>query len=83
MEIWGKDLPTWLIVLLALAIPGAGHVLLGKAPRGLIFIFWMFAFGYITYHLAGVNASPLGKISGGVAIWVLSVLEASRLAVKR
>lgn len=72
--------PVWLAVLAAMAVPGSGHVLLGRSRRGLMFILWIFAFGYITFHLAGPGISLLGRWSGGIAVWVLSVLEVYRIA---
>ena len=73
----------WLPVAAALIIPGAGHVLLGKSTRGLLMLCWMVIFGYLTFHLSSPHVSFLGRISGGVAIWVLSVLEVYRLSHPR
>ena len=73
----------WLPVAAAVAIPGSGHVLLGRPARGLVFLFWMVIFGYITFHLTTETTSLLGRLSGGIGVWVISVLEAYRLARKR
>ena len=68
-----------LIIISAFLIPGSGHVLLGRPMRGLVFLFWMVIAGFITYHLTGENISFIGRISGGIAIWVISILEAAKL----
>jgi hypothetical protein len=68
------------VVAAAAIVPSAGHVILGKAPRGLMLAFWMIALGFITYKLAGPEISFWGRYSGGFAVWVLSVLDAAHLA---
>ncbi len=78
-----NKIPTWMIVIAAIVIPGSGHVILGKPMRGLLLLFWMFVFGYITFQLSGENISFIGRYSGGIAIWVLTILEAYRFAKKR
>jgi len=67
-------------IFLAAAIPGAGHVILGRPMRGLIFVFWMVIFGYITYHLTNETVSLIGRISGGLAVWIISILEVSKIS---
>ena len=71
-----------LIVAAAVVVPGSGHVLLGRPWRGLIFLFWMIIFGVITFHLTTVAISPVGRLSGGLAVWALSIVEAYRLACR-
>jgi TM2 domain-containing membrane protein YozV len=65
-------------ILCALVVPGSGHILLGRPMRGLVFLFWMIIFGWISFHLTSESISTVGRISGGIAIWALSVLEVSR-----
>jgi hypothetical protein len=69
-------------IICAIIIPGSGHVLLGKPLRGLLMVLWMFFFGYITFHLTRTNISIIGRFSGGIAIWLLSILEVSKLLSK-
>lgn len=73
----------WMPVAAALLVPGSGHVLLGRPVRGLVFCCWMILFGIITWRLAPEHASRLGRLSGGVAVWVISVVEVARLAARR
>ena len=63
------------IIIAAMIIPGLGHVIIGKTKRGLIYLFWVILFGLITLQFAAKNASFIGRNAGGIAIWVLSILE--------
>lgn len=68
-------LPRWVIILSAIIIPGSGYVLTGRPYRALIFLFFMCFLGFITFHLSGPHISPIGRFSGGLAVWALSVIE--------
>lgn len=72
----------WLPLLAAFLIPGAGHVLLGKSQRGMILLFWIAVFGFLTSQLAGEDVSFIGRYAGGFAVWVISILEVYRI-IKR
>ena len=65
----------WFPVLAAFLIPGSGYVLLSRPMRGLVMIFWMCIFAYITFQLSSANISIFGRFSGGIAVWVISILE--------
>lgn len=78
-----KEINIWLIVVASIIVPGSGHVLLGKPVRGLLLLFWMFVFGYITFQLTTIEISFIGRLSGGFAVWTISVLEVYRLVRKR
>ncbi len=75
LEMPGLKLPRWLIILAALIIPGSGYVLTGRPYRALTLLFFMGFFAVITFHLTGENISPIGRLSGGFAVWALSVME--------
>jgi len=70
------------VVLLSMVMPCSGYVLLGKSVRGLMMLMWMFMFGYITYKLTSVNISLIGRLSGGLGVWTISVVEAYKMAQK-
>ncbi len=74
--------PRWLLMVAALLIPGSGHVLLGRPMRGLLLLFWMCILAFVTFRLSNETISIVGRFSGGIAVWVLSVLEVSRLRKK-
>ena len=65
----------WAPVVAAFLVPGSGYVLLSRPMRGLVMIFWMCIFGYITFQLSSSNISAIGRYSGGIAVWVISILE--------
>lgn len=68
-----------LILLLAMLIPGSGHVILGQPKRGLILLFWMVLLGFLTSRFAGPEVSIVGQYAGGLAVWILSVMDVHRL----
>lgn len=75
--------PRYLIFISAVVIPGSGFVWLGKPVRGLMYLVWMLFFGFLTYRATGPNISIIGRLAGGIAIWVLSLLEMQRLLQRR
>jgi hypothetical protein len=74
------SLNPYLVLLVAILLPGFGHVLNGQARRGLIMQLFMIALGFITWQLAPAEASFIGKISGGLFVYALSIPEAYRVA---
>jgi len=77
-----RNAPDWIVLLLAGLLPGVGHIILGKPFRGLVFVFWIIIFAYITFHLSTSGISPIGRLSGGIAVWMLSILEIYKLLKK-
>lgn len=77
-----KPKPPLLLFAVSL-IPGAGHVWLGQAPRGLMFIFFMTILGWISLKLMPEDASFIGRHIGGVFIWGMSIIDAIRINRKR
>ncbi|MFI0849572.1 hypothetical protein [Mesorhizobium sp. IMUNJ 23232] len=70
----------WLILLAALAIPGAGHLMLGQPQRALIFLFFMAVFGWVTLRLMPEDASFFSRHSGAILIYGFCALDAYRIA---
>jgi len=68
------------LVLLASLFPGAGHVVLGLAPRGLRFLFFMIVLGWVSMKLMPATASFFGKNAGGILIYGFSVIDAYKIA---
>lgn len=75
-----KPIHPWLVLLLAVCLPGAGHVSLGMPQRGLVFLFFMLLMGWITWHLTTDAHSFIGRHAGGILIYGLSVLDAYKWA---
>ena len=73
----------WMATTAAILVPGSGHVLLGRPMRGLLLLFWMIIFATITYHLTPETVSRVGRLSGGFAVWAISVVEVTRMAARR
>jgi hypothetical protein len=70
----------YLVLLAAILLPGFGHVLNGQARRGLTMQLFMIVFAFVTWNLAPASASLIGKLSGGLFIYALSIPEAYRVA---
>lgn len=76
----GKRFRTLLVVISALLLPGSGHVILGKPRRGLLLLMWMYTMGYIVYQLTTPDIPFALRLSGGFAVWVISVIEVYRIS---
>ncbi|MFD1331258.1 hypothetical protein ACFQ4O_04535 [Methylopila musalis] len=69
------------LALLAAALaPGAGHVLIGRAGRGLGFAFFTLLLGWLSTKIAPDDASFLGRHAAGAFVWALSLPDAYRAA---
>jgi hypothetical protein len=68
------------ILAAALILPGAGHVLLGLAQRGLMFLFFMVVLGWAGTHVMPDTASFLGRHIGAIFVYGLSVIDAYKTA---
>ncbi len=68
-----------ILVIAAAIVPGAGHVLLGQAQRGLMFIFFMTILGWISTKVMPETASFMGRHIGGIFIWGMSIIDAYRI----
>jgi len=69
------NFPRWFIITAAVILPGSGYVLTGRPYRALTLLCFMGFFALITYNFTGENISPIGRFSGGIAIWCLSVVD--------
>ncbi|GLZ49067.1 hypothetical protein Acsp06_52520 [Actinomycetospora sp. NBRC 106375] len=73
----------WMVLLVAVVLPGCGQVLLGLPRRGLMFAFYAVLMGVITWHLAPPTASFVGHLAGGLFVYAISVLDAYLWAQRR
>ena len=55
----------------------------GQPRRGLIMQLFMIVLGFVTWQLAPASASLVGKLSGGLFVYALSLPEAFRVAKLR
>lgn len=70
----------YLILLAGLIIPGAGHVLMGQAQRGLTFLFFTVILGWVSLKVMPEHMSFFARHVGGILIYGVSVLDAYRIA---
>jgi hypothetical protein len=70
----------WSILLLAAFLPGWGHWRLGLIQRGVTFVFFIAILGWITWKIAPVERSLVGRTAGGLFVYALSVMDAYRIA---
>ncbi len=68
------------VLAAAIVLPASGHVWLGQAQRGLTFLFFILVLGWATAQVAPPAASFVGQHAGGVFVYLLSVLDAYRMA---
>lgn len=69
-----------LVLVLAILFPGAGHVAIGQAKRGLCFALFTILFMVLTYLTTTPDHSFIGRHAGGFFVWALSIPDAYRLA---
>ena len=75
-----KPWPPYLILASALVLPGSGHVFLGMAQRGLVFLFFIVVLGWATARVMTPDASFLLRHGGGLLVYGLSVIDAYKIA---
>jgi hypothetical protein len=75
-----KPVNPYFVLLLAIILPGAGHVAIGEARRGLAFALFVLLFSFLTYMTTTPDQSFLGRHAGGLFIWALSIPDAYRRA---
>ncbi len=72
-----------LVLLVALLLPGMGQVANRMPTRGLMFVFYVILLAIVTYNLTTPGHSVIGRYSGGIFVYMLSVLDAYRWALHR
>jgi hypothetical protein len=71
------------VLLVAILLPGVGHLMNNQATRGFLFAFSIASLGWITYHLTTPEHSFLGRYAGGLFVYAISILDAYRTAKLR
>lgn len=74
-----KPLHPWLVLALAVGLPGVGHVVSRQPVRGLVFLFFIILLGAFTVKTASPDVSIVGKYAGGLFVWAMSILDAYRI----
>ena len=75
-----KPLHPYLVMLIAIVAPGSGHWAASQIQRGMMFAWFMFILGWICWRLTPPELGVIGRLSGGLLIYAISVLDAYRIA---
>jgi len=75
-----KPINPYLVLALAVVLPGAGHVAVRDPKRGLAFAFFVVLFAVISYATTTPETSFIGRHAGGLFVWALSIPDAYRRA---
>ncbi len=70
----------YLVLALAIVLPGCGQILNRQPVRGLFFVFFILLLGAYTLKTASPDVSIVGKLSGGIFVYAMSILDAYRHA---
>ncbi|MFV0299758.1 MAG: hypothetical protein ACK5IP_02555 [Paracoccus sp. (in: a-proteobacteria)] len=69
-----------LVLAAALVLPGTGQVLNRQPVRGLMFLFFILLLGGYTLKTAAPEVSIIGKLSGGIFVYAMSIFDAYKQA---
>lgn len=75
-----RPLNPHLVLAIAVILPGMGQVLNRQPVRGLIFACFALLLGGFTLKTAAPEVSFVGKVSGGLFVWAMALLDAYRVA---
>ena len=75
-----RPINPYLVLAAAILLPGTGQVLNRQPVRGLTFVFFIILLGAFTLKTAAVDVSIIGKLSGGLFVYGLSIIDAYKLA---
>jgi len=70
----------WLVLAIAIFLPGVGQVANGTPLRGLTMLFFMGLLGSFTLLTTTPEHSFLGRYAGGLFVYAMSVMDAYRWA---
>ena len=69
-----------LVLAAAIVLPGTGQVLNRQPVRGLVFVFFILLLGAYTLKTAAPEVSIVGKLSGGLFVYAMSIFDAYKRA---
>ena len=78
-----RPLNPYLVMAVAILLPGCGQVLNRQPERGIRFLFFILLFGWLSFHLTTPAHSLVGRYAGGIFIYSLAVLDAYKWARMR
>lgn len=75
-----KPLHPYVVLAIAIALPGMGHVVVGQPQRGFGFAFFTLLLALLTYAMTPPERSFVGRAALGLFVWALSIPDAYRIA---
>ena len=69
-----------LVLAIATLLPGMGQVMNRQPVRGLIFVFFVLLLGAFTLKTAAPDVSFVGKVSGGLFVCAMAMMDAYKTA---
>lgn len=70
----------YMVLMVAILMPGGGHVLLGQPQRGFGFALFTLTLAAISWHTTTPEHSFVGRAALGLFVWAISIPDAYRLA---
>jgi hypothetical protein len=70
----------YIVLILAIVLPGAGHVAIGLPQRGLGFAFFTALLAILSWLTTTPEHSFMGRIAGGLFVWAISIPDAYTVA---
>ena len=71
-----RPVSPYMVLAAAILLPGSGQVLNRVPYRGLTFLFFILLLGAFTLKTASPDVSIIGKLSGGIFVYAIAVLDA-------
>ncbi|HXJ00384.1 MAG TPA: hypothetical protein VNH44_04130 [Micropepsaceae bacterium] len=78
-----RPLHPHVVLAIAILLPGFGHVVCGRARRGLTLQLFMISLAFVTWNLTTPAQSFAGRLAGGLFIYAMSIPDAYRTAKLR
>lgn len=78
-----RPMNPYIVLVVAIVLPGVGQVINNTPLRGLIMVFFMIVGAWICFHTTTPEHSFLGRYAGGWFIYAMSILDAYRWARHR
>jgi len=75
-----RPIHPYIILTLAIVLPGAGHVAMGLPERGFGFAFFSLLLALASWHTTTPDHSFVGRAASGLFVWALSIPDAYRIA---